>query len=417
MTESVRYPGTRWLVLIAAAWSYIALQTANLSIAPLLPVVGKDLGLGPVQFGTIMSVYTFSGCIVMLWLGGKFVDKFGALPGILLGMIFATIPMTLMPVFGHTYQGLIWMRIIEGLSAGFAFPPQAVIFARWFGPEQKGLAGGLLGASVTVGSQVGLSGGAITVEKFGVSWQSASAYLSIIGWVGILFVLIVMAMRPKPPALPEQKATTAEGNKGLYWRCLFAPITILGILVVFMNSWIFHPLMGLTAGALDSAPPMGAGYTAVEASSLMGGITAAGIFAPILGGILLDKVFKGKPKFNLLFGFAMSFIFCSAMVFPIVLHTPSLIVFSLLMVALGFQFVMSLMYIYGSTVYPVRVVAQLVGLWFGIGTFGGVIGQKVIPVVAASMGSWSWLFILMAVGAVVGFLVTLIMVKQKPITE
>jgi MFS family permease len=415
MTESVRYPGTRWLLLLSAAWSYIALQVANLSIAPLLPVVGKDLNLVPAQFGTIMSVYTLSGCVVMLWLGGKVVDKFGPLTGILIGMICAALPMTLMPVLGHSYQGLIWMRIIEGLAAGFAFPPQAVIIASWFGPEQKGMAGGLMGASVTLGSQVGLYGGAIPVENFGLSWQSASFYLSAIAWVGAIFVLIVMSMRLKTPAVAGQKPV--ENDKGLYWRCLMTPLTFLGIGVVFMISWVFHSMMGLTAGALDSPPPMGAGYTAVQASSMMVGTTLAGVFGPILGGFLLDKVYKGNPKANLLTGFALAIVFCAAMVLPAVLASPSLIFVSLLLVALGFQFVLPLMYVYGSTVYPLPVVAQMVGLWFGVGTFGGVIGQQVCPAVSQAMGSWNWLFILMAAAAFLGFFITLAMVKQKPLTE
>jgi MFS family permease len=391
----------------------MSLQIANLSIAPLFPVVGKDLGLGPAQLASLMSVYTFSGCILMFWVGGAIVDHFGILTGILLGLLSAAVPMTLMPLFGHSYHAMLWIRIVEGLAAGFSFPAMGLIIARWFGPSQKGLAAGLMSASITLGSQCGLYGGAVPVEKFGVSWQTASSYISIFAWIGVVYTIILIACRPKAPAIAEE--AQAKADKGLFWRCLLTPLTFLGIATVFMVSWVFHSLMGLVPAALDTSRPLGAGYSMVQASSMMLGVTIAGIFGPILGGLVLDKVFKGNPKVNLLVGFAFMFIFIGLMVVPVVLYTPFLMVICLVMAALGFQFVFPLLYIQAGKVYPLPVVGQMVGLWIGIGTFGGVIGQAVSGAVAQAMGTYLWLYILMAVAGFIGFFITLLLVKQKPV--
>jgi MFS family permease len=413
MIESARYPSTRWLILLSAVFAYISLQIANLSIAPLFPIVGRDLGLGPAQLASLMSVYTFSGCVLMFWVGGAIVDHFGLLTGILLGLLSAGLPMTFMPLFGHSYHAMIWIRIVEGLAAGFAFPAEGIIIASWFGPHQKGLAGGLMSASITLGVQFGVYGGSIPVEKFGVSWQTASAYLSIFAWIGVVFTVILIVCRPKAPA--AAKATSGTTDKGLFKRCLFTPLTFFGIMTVFMVSWVYHSLTGMVPGALASPRPLGAGYTAVQSSSLMLGVTIAGVLGPVLGGILLDKIFNGNPKFNLLAGFVAMFTFIGLMAFPVVLHSPSFMVVCLVMAALGFQFVFPTLYIYASRVYPLRVVGQMVGLWIGLGTFGGVIGQAVSGAVAQGTGTYLWLYILMAVAAFIGFFVTFLLVKQKPV--
>jgi MFS family permease len=412
--EAVRYPNTRWLILLSAVFAFVSLQIANLSIAPLFPIVGRDLGLGPAQLASLMSVYTLSGCLLMFWVGGAIVDHFGLLTGTLLGLLSAGLPMTLMPLFGHSYHAMLWIRVVEGFAAGFAFPAQGIILASWFGPDQKGLAGGLMSASITLGVQCGVYGGSIPVERFGASWQTASAYLSIFAWIGVIFTVALMASKPKAPDVGN--AAPGMTNKDLFKRCLFTPLTLLGILTVFMVSWVFHSLTGIVPGALATPRPLGAGYTAMQASSLMLGVTIAGILGPILGGFLLDKVFKGSPKFNLLFGFAAMFIFVGLIVFPVVLYTPVLMVVCLVMAALGFQFVFPVLYIYASRVYPLPVVGEMVGLWMGIGTFGGVIGQAVGGAVAQATGTYLWMYTMMAAAAFIGFFVTLSLIKQKPVT-
>jgi hypothetical protein len=58
----------RWLILIAAALSYINGQIVNLSITPILPHVAPDLGVAT----NFMTVFLFSGNIVQLALMPSF---------------------------------------------------------------------------------------------------------------------------------------------------------------------------------------------------------------------------------------------------------------------------------------------------------------------------------------------------------
>jgi MFS family permease len=413
MNDSIRYPASRWLVLIAAVFSYSSLQIANLSIAPLLPLLGKDLGLAPGQLASLMSVYTFSGCVLMLWAGGAIVDRFGPLTGILLGLLSAALPMTLMPIFGHNYHALLWIRIVEGLAAGFAFPAQALIIAQWFGPNQKGLAVGLMGSSVTLGASAGLLGGPALVNM-GLSWQTASLYLSIFAWIGVVYTLILQVSKIKAPQADE--AAPGAADKGLFMRAFFTPLTFFGIAAAFMVSWVFQSLMSLVPAALATERPLGAGYTALQSGSLMQGVTVVGIFGPLLAGFLVDKVFKGNPRPVMLFGFASMCIFVGSMLLPVVLFTPSLLVIALAMAGLGFQFIYPVLYVYVGKVYPLPVVGQMAGLWVGAGTFGGVIGIAVGGVLAQSAGTYLWTYAMMSIAGFLGFFLSIVLFRQKPVT-
>jgi MFS family permease len=413
MNDSLRYPASRWLVLIAAVFSYISLQVANLSIAPLLPVVGKDLSLAPSQLATLMSVYTFSGCIVMLWLGGAIVDRFGPFLGILLGLITAAVPMTMMPIFGHSFQGLVWMRIIEGLAAGFAFPAQALILAQWFGPNQRGLASGLMGSSVTLGAAGGLMAGPALVGM-GQSWQTMSLNLSYFAWAGVVYVLILMASKIKPPVTEGAMKHTAAFS--LLKKALFTRLTFFGIAATFMVAWVFQCLMSLVPGALATDRPLGAGYSAMQSGTLMQGVTIAGIIGPIVAGFMVDKFFKGNPKPAMLLGYAAMFIFMGLMIFPVVLYTPSILIVSLIMSGLGFQFIFPLIFVLIGKVYPLPVVGQMMGLWDGVGTLGGVLGIALGGIVAQATGTYMWAYAMMSIAAFLGFFLCIALFKQKPVT-
>jgi MFS family permease len=270
-----------------------------------------------------------------------------------------------------------------------------------------------MGSSVTLGAAAGLFGGPALVNM-GYSWQKMSLYLSIFAWVGVVFTLILMASRPQAPA--GDGAAPGETDKGLFRRALFAPLTFLGIATSFMVMWVFHSTLGVVPGALSFPRPLGAGYSALQSGSLMQGVTIAGIVGPVLGGYLMDKVFKGNPKANMLLGFASMFIFVGLMLLPAVLYNPALLIVCLAMAGLGFQFIVPILFVYVGKMYPLPIVGQMVGLWIGIGTFGGVVGQAIGPAVAQAKGTYLWAYGLMSLAAFLGFFLSIFMTKQKPVT-
>ena len=70
-------------------------------MAPVLPQVAGSLNI---DLGTasnyVMTTFLFSGCVVLVLVGGVVCDRFGVLTSIMLGTLCAAAPMTLMPWIG-----------------------------------------------------------------------------------------------------------------------------------------------------------------------------------------------------------------------------------------------------------------------------------------------------------------------------
>jgi MFS family permease len=397
----------KWLMLFAAIVSFIQLQIANLSIAPLLEKVGQDLN---VPFANnLMTAFLFSGNLVLLWLGGAICDRFGVLVSAFLGIACATVPMALMPWLGHDYTMVFWLRIVEGLSAGFAFPAQGQILAHWFPDNQRGLACGFMGAAVAIGSAAGLLAGP-AVYGITHNWQSMSAWLSIFGWISLAYVLIVaLATKGSQPV----RHSESQAQSGVFKRSLMAPITWVAVLTSFMASWCMQCLFNLTPTILSSHKPVGAGYTPLVAGSLMQAVTITAILGPNIAGIFLDKVFHGKTKYCMLIGFVLQFIFIGSLLISGVIGNPPVLVMSLVLAGMGVQFAIPMIYIYASQAYSEQVVGRMTGLWFGLGTFGGVLGLYLGGATVASTGNYNMALTFMTIAGVVGFLLVFVLFKQK----
>jgi len=413
MNDSNQYPSSRWLILISAVLGYITLQVANLSMAPVLPQVADNLNI---NLGTasnlVMTTFLFSGCVILVLVGGAVCDKFGVLVSMMIGTLCAAVPMALMPWIGHTPTALAWARIIEGFSPGFMFPAMGPIIGLWFPNHQKGLAGGVMGASVAVGSAGGVVLGPAVLPHVS-NWQAMCATLSIVGWVGFAFAAI-LTMLPKPtlptPAAPRDGASDAT----VFKRALFSPLTLTGILVTFMGSWGMQCLYSLTSTFLAADKPVGVGYGSMTAGQLMLGVTLlAGVLGPLVCGVLLDKVFQGNAKIVLLIGFALMCVFVYLLTMPAVTGNVPVLELALILAGFGVQFVFPTIYYFIAKAYTPQVMGKMSGIWMGIGTFGGVLGLYIAGVTVKSQNSYHTTLLLQTVSSFVGFLLVFVLAAAQ----
>jgi MFS family permease len=414
--DSTRYPKYRWLILIAAALTFVNAQVINLSIAPVLPGIAKDLGIDLGVATNFMAAFLFSGCIIMFTIGGMFGDRYGILPTLLMGLLLAVVPATLMPWIGHSYIGVFCARLVQGLSPGFIFPIMGSIIAIWFPLKEKGLATGLMSAAVAAGSAAGTLGGPAV---FGIvqNWQQMAAWVSIIGWVDVIFIIILL-MLPKPESLAEASPAASQIGKNRYLSSLLAPITLVAILVNFMASWNMHCLYSMTPTFLSADIPVGAGYGAMVSGQLMINVTIiSGIFGPMVCGFFVDRLFKGNTRQVFVIGFILACVFMFAIKTPLFYGNKSLLSISLILAGFGVQFIMPAVYIFIAKSYSHQIVARMTGLIMGIGTLGGVFGLYISGVTLDSTGNYSAAFTLISLAALVGLIFTFILSKMKPLVE
>jgi MFS family permease len=406
MNVSAQDSGFRWLVLISAILGYIVLQLANLSMAPVLPQVAASLN---VNLGTasnlVMTTFLFSACVVLVLVGGAVCDKFGVIVSMLAGTFCAALPMSLMPWIGHSATALVWARIVEGFSPGFMFPAMGPIIGQWFPIHQKGLAGGLMSSAVAVGSAAGVLLAPAVLPHVS-NWQQMCAVLSVIGWAGFVFA-VILAILPKPQ-LAVAGATHKGGTDAAFRRALFSPVTLIGILISFMGNWGMQCLYGLTPTFLAVDKPTGAGYGAMTAGQLMVGVTLlAGVLGPMLCGIMLDRIFKGNAKLVFLIGFSLSCVFVYLLTVTTVVGRIPVLETDLILAGFGTQFVMPTAYYCIARVYPPQMAGKMSGIWMGIGTFGGVLGLFIAGITIKSQNSYHTTLVLQSLAALVGFLLAL----------
>ncbi|MDB9822313.1 MFS transporter [Deltaproteobacteria bacterium] len=414
--ESNQYPSYRWLILIVAALSYINVQIANLSITPILPHIAQDLGVDLGVATNFMTVFLFSGNIILLAVGGAICDRFGILNTLAVGLLCAIIPSTLMPWVGETYTGVFYARLIQGLSPGFIFPAMGPILAIWFPLEEKGLATGLMSAGVALGSFLGIMGGPI-VFKMVDTWQQMTAWVSIIGWIDLAFIIFLIAL-PKPQSPVQHSEDAAQPDKNIFKVALLAPLTIVGIFLTFMASWNMQCLYSLTPTFLSADIPTGAGYGPMMSGQLMINVTViSGIFGPMVLGLLVDKVFKGNTKEVFAIGFILMCVFMYAIKTPFIYGSKVPLSISLMLAGLGVQFVMPAIYIFMAKSYKHQIVGKMTGLWMGLGTFGGVLGLYLAGKTLTIAGNYSIAFTLMSLAALVGLVLSFVMSKLKTLND
>lgn len=373
MNRSAQYPGIRWLVLCAAVLATATHQIYNVSISPLLPQIAKGLNIGLGDATNFMAVFILSAAIVLLF-GGVVCDRFGALTAMIVGVACATIPATLMPWIGTSYHAVLWVRMAQGVGCGFIVSTTAAVVAVWFPEKQRGLAGGILTASMAVGAALGfVSGPAIfSVTK---DWKTMVALLSIVGWVALILLALSIALLRKfqPPA--EAQPRPGASNAAVFRSALVVPLTWIGVLVVCVANWPTHCLQSLIPGYLSADKLIGgAGYGPMTAGQLMLGVTVAGMIAPLIAGFLLDKVLRGNTALTMVLGFALAAAGSYAMIVHWVIGSIALTETALVLLIMGVQFVFTMLVVFVANSYPAHVTGKIYGLWNGIGLFGGVIG-------------------------------------------
>lgn len=411
MKEPAHYTGFRWLILISAMLGNVAMQVTNLAIAPILPQIAQSLSIDMGAATNLMTAFLFSGAIA-LFFSGFICDRYGIMIVLVVGSLCAALPAALMPWIGSTYTGVVWVRIFEGLSSGFLLTVTGPIIALWFPSNEKGLASGLMGASISVGSAIGIISGPALFLATG-SWRLTSAYLSVFGWIAVAFAVILsFSSKLRVPTSTVSPDGSVTGRKVLK-AALSLRATWIGMLTIFFAGWCLQNLYGFTPSFLAADRPLGAGFGPMVSGQLMLTAMFAGIVGPIIGGILTDKVFAGNVKPVSSIGFLLYIGSIYVVQWGFVYVKVPLLVGTLILAGIAVMFVYPLMYVYVAKIYPLQIVGKMTGLWSVFGALGGVIGLFVAATTLGSFGTYSVPITLIAVGGLAGLILSLFLPKPK----
>jgi len=412
MGEKTQYSSYRWAMLVSACLAIISICVDMIAISPVLGEVAKDLNVEMGVATNLMMGFVLATASVLIW-GGVVVDKFGVTVATVLGLLCATIPATLMPLIGQNYGMVMVARLIQGASLGFAFAIIGPTVVLWFPPKEHGLAGGIIIACIPLGSALG---GLISpmILAAGSSWQGVVALLSLLGWVAILMAVIITRRPPSPEVLQGlMQAMQPAAGEITFKKAFRLPMTWIGALVVFFNTWNLYCFLNLIPPYLAAPSPMGVGLGPMTAGKLALAGTIVGIIATIAGGSFFDKIAKGNQKIAVLIGFILTALFAFPMALPSVYGNLLLLVGCMMLVGWGVNFMGASLNGFIAMNYPPSIVGRMVGWWFGFGTFGGAIGLFLGGKTIGATGSFKTAIILISISAVIGMLLDLLLKPQQ----
>lgn len=403
----------KWFLMIAVTLVAAATSTNMLAFAPLLGIIAKDLGISiPVAQASFLGIFVFVVAISTL-ISGTLADRFGSMPIMILAVLATVLPSILFSVVGNNLSILVVFRVLQGFAAGAVFSLIPLVAAAWFSEEEKGLAIGIGMAGVNGGMMIGVAVAPI-INQITSNWRLTMSWLGYIDFIVLLYVILLTAQYKKHT--PLNHTTHAHNNKDSNEdiKSVFTnPTTWLGIIMCMFISWLLNALNDLTPQYFALAAPMGVGFVPVVAGKLMLLVQVGTVIGSLVGGVIMDKVFKGNTKPVLLIGFIFTAVFVYSILFPAVYNNSPLLMIFLLLAGTFIAFLNPAAATFVAQVYPEHIVGRVVGLWLGIGAFGGSIGIFIGALALHKTGTYRLTITLFAVAATIGLILSRVIGAKK----
>ena len=285
----------RWLVTVTAMVGTLSMSLSSTIINVALPRIMADFQIGHTDVQWLSTAFLASmtvGMLVNAWCLSRFGLK-NTYRGALLVFLCASAAGGLAPSF----ETLIAVRAVQGLTAGLVQPLALLIIYRVFPIEQRGRSVGFYGMGVILAPTLGpVLGGAL---------------VDIWHWRAVFLVVVP----PSLTALVLGSRYLFRGQEDGERRRLDWPGLVL------LAAWLVALLWGLSNG-----PRLGWDATEVVAA-LAGGLLALGLFAAreltCRDPLLALAVFR-RPGFKGAFGVAMitgAGLFSSVYLLPLLVQT------------------------------------------------------------------------------------------------
>lgn len=201
MTATQKINNYRWtvcaLIFFATTINYLDRQVIGI----LKPLLERDLNIGEVEYGNIVTVFQLFYGFSML-LAGRLIDKFGTRMGYGISVLFWSIA-----AMGHSLAkgvfGFGFWRAMLGIGESGNFPAAIKTIAEWFPKKERALATGIFNSGANVGAVVA----PIAVPAIVIAWGWQAAFI-ITGGIGLIWIILWFIFYELPEK--QRKLTVAE---------------------------------------------------------------------------------------------------------------------------------------------------------------------------------------------------------------
>ncbi|MEE9118462.1 MAG: MFS transporter [Calditrichia bacterium] len=235
---------------------------------------------------------------------------------------------------GRTELLWIWVVLwgLNGWFQGFGAPTGAVVLSRWFSNRERGRFYGIWSTGHALGEGLTFVGSGALVSFYG--WQAGFWGPGVLCLFVAVVIYIYMQDRPQTlglPSIAEWKNDHGEVQKEQNtWQAQVSILKRPTIWILGLSS----AMMYVTRYAINSWGILylqeAKGYTLIEAGSIIGVNTLAGLAGCVAYGYISDKLFRARrPPVTLIFGFveilALLVIFFTPPGHPVILTSAFII--------------------------------------------------------------------------------------------
>ncbi|MBP2653976.1 MAG: rane protein, major facilitator superfamily [Firmicutes bacterium] len=421
----------RWLVLLAVGLVAAVTGVNSLHFTPVLGDVASELGVSlPAAQSSILGIFVFVVALSTI-ISGAMADRFGVIPVLLVGNLAGVVPNLLFPFVGDIFGAVIVLRIVQGFGAGAVFSLIPLVAAHWFTDGERGRVVGTGMTMLNAGMMTGVMASPLVFQEVG-NWRATMGWIGVVEAVLFLYTLYIVcnykaneqakvrvnetvqddAYEPKPVANAYQSTVADDSGLDQLKHALGSPTTYIGIIVCICISWLINALNDLTPQYFALDAPTGVGFGRVMAGKLMVLVQLGTVFGGVIGGFVMDKIFRGNPKPVLVAGFIIAMVAVYVIMIPGIYNDAVVLMLDLFFAGLGVAFLNPAAAVFVAQVYPERIVGRIVGMWLGIGAFGGAIGIFVSALALHATGTYQLIVELFAIVGIVGLVLSQIMKKN-----
>lgn len=393
MTEIV-YPKYRWLVLVIMIMITAFGHSVGIGAAPLVGEIAKSFGtsLGETTAMSMM-VYMLAAAVSCI-LSGFIIDKIGFVRVWIISLVLLIISSLLMNFTSYTPTGYTLTRLFQGFAEGPVTAVIATVCQEWFRYKERSYVAAAQGFACWLGLSLGL---VYTPSMLNITnnWHVALAWSAAPCAIGLVLA-VILYMGPKPPVtIPVLFSEQHDTYKSDFKLSLSILTTFVLFALAILDTWYQQAFNDMAPGFYAVDPPVGLGLGPMGAG---GNLMWAG-YASMLGGLVaplvVEKLFKGKPRIPLFIVCTLSAVLMLCMRFMTPESGSLLIILPALMLFFS-SFVNPTIFGFIAKHYPHSVAGRIGGIASGLAIVGAVLGLIVGSTILHFTGAYLIPMIVMA---------------------
>ncbi len=392
------FPQGCWLILSNAFLAYVFLISVPLlAVAPLLPMIMRDLNLSYGQGGFLFSIPMLMIALFAI-LGGILNDRIGSRAAVALGGLLVVIGSALRGV-ASTFVVLALLTVLYGIGRAIVYPGPPKLIVAWFPSKFLGTATSVYGLGFFLGSTVATALTGTVILRLTGSWQAALLSWGVVSL--LVWIIWLLTVRNAPyTGMPHKESHSLESLRTLAGH---RSIWLVASIWLLINLFYY-----VVVGWFPTALPRVAGVGPEEAgyiTSLFPFLSMPGMFVLALCS---DRLGLRKP---FIVGIAPVL---ALLAFAIPYSTQTLL--WPLLALLGFTYGYAVSWIYLMPIELVREerVGSAAGLLVSIGYMGGLIGPPLVGYLIDITGNFRYAMFVPGVAALLWMLLGLLLPETGP---